>query len=253
MTKNSAIFEASQAAFIEFQALEWKKNNISHGFCGKNLCPVRKDLSESVELLCKTKGLSAVVIPVQEHTNQVSVFSVEELLRINQLSLSKLIRPTGASDSVIITNHDLIPNNFAAGVITADCVPILIHAKSSLAAIHAGWRGLASGIISETISRLLFSDSSELSILVGPCAGLKRYEVGEEVIVALGENAVFESSANPGKYLLDLAATAERLLKAAAPNAILSSCYICTISETSFASYRRDQALIASNISYVSF
>lgn len=77
----------------------------------------------------------------------------------------------------------------ALAVLTADCVPVLFLAPWSIGAAHAGWRGLAAGIVGTTASELLDlpgaeADLSSVVALIGPCAGPCCYEVGEEVHAA---------------------------------------------------------------------
>ena len=68
-------------------------------------------------------------------------------------------------------------------VMVADCVPILLAAKdgSCVAAIHAGWRGLAAGVIEETVEAMPVP-GEDLVAAIGPCISAKHYEVGEEVV-----------------------------------------------------------------------
>lgn len=79
--------------------------------------------------------------------------------------------------------------DLAVGVLTADCVPVLLLAPWGVGAAHAGWRGLAGGVIASTTSELLdlpgaAEDLGEVVALIGPCAGPCCYEVGEEVHAA---------------------------------------------------------------------
>ena len=86
----------------------------------------------------------------------------------------------------------------ACAVLTADCLPLLVSAKdgSLVAAIHAGWRGLASGIIANTLNALSV-DPGELIVYLGPGISQQHFEVGPEVRQAfLG--AVEEASLNKG-------------------------------------------------------
>ena len=72
-------------------------------------------------------------------------------------------------------------NQIALGVVTADCVPILIYDKKNniIGCIHAGWKGAFGGIIENTISKIKKLNSScKLFASIGPCIGLKNYEIG---------------------------------------------------------------------------
>ena len=61
---------------------------------------------------------------------------------------------------------------------TADCVPILVEAESEVVVIHAGWRGIANGIIERTLSNV----TGLVCAAVGPCISVDAYEVGVEVV-----------------------------------------------------------------------
>lgn len=72
-------------------------------------------------------------------------------------------------------------------VACADCAAVVIHApgpKQALAVVHAGWRGLAAGILAQAVSKLAElsgSDPADFQAGVGPCIGLTHFEVGDEV------------------------------------------------------------------------
>ena len=68
----------------------------------------------------------------------------------------------------------------AIGVLTADCVPILIFDKKNklISCIHSGWKGAFSGIIENTIKKIKeLTKGGEISACIGPCIGTKNYEV----------------------------------------------------------------------------
>jgi len=64
-------------------------------------------------------------------------------------------------------------------ILTADCVPILLASADGkkVAAVHAGWRGLVSGVVTEAVDAL----ACRFVAAIGPCIGVQRFEVGEEV------------------------------------------------------------------------
>ena len=104
------------------------------------------------------------------------------------------------------------------GVITADCVPILVSAEdgSAVAAIHAGWRGLAAGVIEAGVSALCVETRASLVAVVGPHIGPCCYEVDAPVIDGLRARFGSETDAalravrdKPGHAMLELARLAE--------------------------------------------
>ena len=95
------------------------------------------------------------------------------------------VKEAGEADGMMTSK----PNVFL-GVLTADCVPILLIAPTErvIGAVHAGWRGTLAGIAARAVKRL--SDSygiapSNLEAALGPCIGACCYEVGEEVVSPL--------------------------------------------------------------------
>lgn len=95
-------------------------------------------------------------------------------------------------------------------VLTADCLPLLLAAQdgSVAAAVHAGWRGLAAGVIEAALAHM-DTPGSRLMAWLGPAIGPTAYEVGAMVRDAfvtedVAAAACFVSLAPPGKYLCDL-------------------------------------------------
>lgn len=136
---------------------------------------------------------------------------------------------------------------FACTVMTADCLPIVladIHGRC-IAAVHGGWRGLASHILRETIEALPVAPE-ELVAWLGPAIGPTAFEVGGEVLAAfyLAETdaAVRPVSGVEDKYLLDLNMIAGRQLLGLGLRAEnISGGEICTFSNPDhFYSHRRD-------------
>ncbi len=102
-------------------------------------------------------------------------------------------------------------------ILTADCLPILLAAESGslIAAAHAGWRGLAGGVIEATVQALKVAPA-RLMAWLGPAIGPEHFEVGAEVREALlqgdaGAAAAFEPNAR-GRFMADLAQLARRRL-----------------------------------------
>ena len=130
-------------------------------------------------------------------------------------------------------------------VLTADCLPILLcnRAGTRVAALHAGWRGLAAGVIDQGVAALGVP-GSELLAWLGPAIGPDAFEVGAEVHTAfVSHDASAESAFRvqpQGKYLADLYALA-RLRLAALGVESISGGGLCTVRDRSrFYSYRRD-------------
>jgi YfiH family protein len=131
-------------------------------------------------------------------------------------------------------------------ILTADCLPVLFCAAdgSEIAAAHAGWRGLAGGILEETLTQLS-APREQLLAWLGPCIGAASYEVGEDVRAAFLTRHVEASqhfvSTRPGHWLCDLAGLARMILGAVGVRHIYGGGFD-TFTDTRFYSYRRDGA-----------
>ena len=123
----------------------------------------------------------------------------------------------------------------------ADCMPVLFadEAGSVVAAAHAGWRGLAAGVLEATVDTM--HAPSPVHAWLGPAIGPRVYEVGDEVRAAIGgPDAAFRAT-RPGHWLLDLYAVARARLERAGVHRIYGGGF-CTYSERErFFSYRRDR------------
>ncbi|EJN8559335.1 peptidoglycan editing factor PgeF [Vibrio alginolyticus] len=126
---------------------------------------------------------------------------------------------------------------------TADCLPVLLTNTqgTQVAAVHAGWRGLANGIVENALA--LFS--GEVIAWLGPAIGPQAFEVGEDVLQAFVD---FDSQANQafaprdidGKWLADMSVLATQRLNRAGVTQVFDS-GLCTYQDkASFYSYRRD-------------
>ena len=131
-------------------------------------------------------------------------------------------------------------------VMIADCVPVLLadRAGTQVAIAHAGWRGLAGGVIENTV-RKLGAAPGELLAYLGPGIGPRAFEVGADVRDALlGRDARAATAFTPraaGKWLADLFLLARQRLQTAGVDRIYGG-GLCTYSDAArFYSYRRDK------------
>jgi YfiH family protein len=130
-------------------------------------------------------------------------------------------------------------------ILSADCLPVLLAARdgSEIAAAHAGWRGLAAGVLEATVAAMR-SPAPDLVAWLGPAAGPAAYEIGEEVREAFVSRDPGAASAfiatRPGHWRVDLYALARRRLAACGVTRVHGGDR-CTISEPAgFFSHRRD-------------
>ncbi|MDN5939493.1 MAG: peptidoglycan editing factor PgeF, partial [Salinisphaera sp.] len=131
-------------------------------------------------------------------------------------------------------------------VLTADCLPVLFcdRAGTRVAAAHAGWRGLAAGVLAATVAALQ-TEPDELLAWLGPAIGPRAFEVGQEVCAAFIERCrehalVFQPADRPGQYHCDIYALARTELAAAGVTSVFGGGR-CTHAESElFYSYRRE-------------
>jgi len=129
-------------------------------------------------------------------------------------------------------------------VLTADCLPILLcdSQGKSIAAIHAGWRGLLNGIIENTLATM--PRSSERMAWLGPAIGVQCFEVGSEVRQAFIKKSALFSAAftltTADKYLADIYSLARIILQHADVQKIYGGGFCTVTDKERFFSYRRE-------------
>lgn len=131
-------------------------------------------------------------------------------------------------------------------ILTADCLPVVFAVEdgSEVAATHAGWRGLAAGVLENTAAAMRTSPD-RIVTWFGPAAGPQAYEIGEEVFEAFVSRDPRARSAfvatRPGHWRVDLYALARQRLADAGVHRVHGG-GLCTISDPQrFHSHRRDQ------------
>jgi YfiH family protein len=148
--------------------------------------------------------------------------------------------PPVVADAAVATRRGA-----ACVVMVADCLPVLFasHDGSAIAAAHAGWRGLAAGVLEETV-RAIGSPGSRLTAWLGPAISREHFEVGDEVREAFvsqdaGAASAFSRNAR-GRWQADLVVLARRRLAALGVNDVSGGDW-CTFSgRGQFFSHRRD-------------
>ena len=138
--------------------------------------------------------------------------------------------------------------NWPCVVMSADCLPVLLcnTAGTQVAAVHAGWQGLAKGILSKAVAQ--FPDPTEVMVWLGPAIGPEVFEVGPDVLEAFGVDPLHTCKefmpipAKPHKWLGNLYAIAHKELTGVGVTRVFGGEY-CTLSAPDrFYSHRRDPA-----------
>lgn len=133
----------------------------------------------------------------------------------------------------------------ACTVMTADCLPALFcnRAGTRVAAAHAGWRGLAGGVLEATLDTLAV-EPRDVLVWLGPAIGPQAFEVGAEVreaFMAVHPQAAsaFQPGNQPGKFMADIYTLARIRLAARGVDAVYGGGF-CTVTDPRFFSYRRN-------------
>ena len=134
--------------------------------CGRGSRDKKSNIEKNLLIVAKKMKIkkSKLILMHQSHSNKV-------------IEIKKDILTRKVNCDAIITDN----KNLALGVVTADCVPILIYDKKNkiVGCIHAGWKGAFSGVIKNTISKIKKNRKQvQIYASVGPCIGEKNYEVG---------------------------------------------------------------------------
>lgn len=185
-----------------------------------------------------------IAVKLKVLTSQIYYVEQIHSNRVVYLSSSMSLADLPAADAIVTDRKDIY-----IGVRTADCVPILVFdpTQQVVAAIHAGYKGLLTGIIQNTLNLMMQSFSSrpeDLLVTIGPCICVDHYEVGREVIDAFRERYrerfAFATDANSRLYL-DLNQTARMILEDCGVDADnLEDLNLCTYEKHDvFFSYRR--------------
>ena len=191
-----------------------------------------------------------VVFPTLELRKGVNCFnSLEKVVFLSdqfapEPTLKSICKCSHCRDSSCKQPRCIPLHSFGLGVLTADCLPIALSKNdgSEFAMLHAGWKGLLSGVIESTLTSFTKS-CSDVSAWIGPSISQKNYEVGNDLYESFidkddGSESNFIEKGND-KWLFSLHGEAKRILGKYDINVDVSS--ECTFESESLFSYRRDQ------------
>ena len=193
------------------------------GACGRPIDLKRWTEPAVGEALAAEVGLPATRIAQSHQVHEARVRAI--------VSQADLQVPSSDYDAQVSTLADV-----ACVVRTADCLPIALIAPGAVGAVHAGWRGLALGVVQAAVSALRQLGATEIGAAIGPSARVCCYETGEEVHAAF---AGFGAPARRGSHA-DLVAVARTILEQEGVTEIHDT-ELCTICELElFWSFRRE-------------
>ena len=178
-----------------------RKNGFSKGLykglnCGRGSKDNKNNINKNINFVAKAMAVEkkSLILMHQTHSNKV--------IEVKKNNYRKKI----IADAMITKIK-----GFAIGVVTADCVPIIVYDLNNkiIGCIHAGWKGAFTGIIENTIKKIKkLNSNSKIYASVGPCIGKKNYEVDLEFykkfVSKSRRNKIYFSNKNKTKKLFDL-------------------------------------------------
>ena len=202
--------------------------------CGRGSKDKKNNINKNLNFVAKKMNVkkNKLILMNQTHSNKV--------VEIKKYNFKKKIN----ADAMITKM-----SGFAIGVLTADCVPIIIYDVKNkiIGCVHAGWKGAFSGIINNTIKKIRkLNFNTKIYASVGPCIGEKSYEVDtlfyKKFVSKSRRNKIYFKNKNKTKKLFNLRKfVTDKLLKL---NVIVDQVSKDTFTEKSnFFSYRRSQKL----------
>ncbi|MFL5874036.1 MAG: polyphenol oxidase family protein [Solirubrobacterales bacterium] len=185
---------------------------------------------DSLNLGPLTEDSAAAVTENRRRLAQALGFAPEQVVFARQVHGTRLLRHPREEGVVEADGHVVAEPGVAPLVFVADCLPMALYGPDGLAMVHAGWRGLAGGIVAAA-AETVGATRAAIGPGIGPCC----YEVGEEVLSAFADLGDVAQG-----RMLDLSEVARRLLARAGVERV-ESAGLCTSCEPGlFFSHRRD-------------
>jgi YfiH family protein len=209
---------------------QWSEEGIRHAFLGRGPRFRGEDLEGDLGELCRRMGRASAILPRQVHSAEVVVLTHSAIADLQRLGADDV----APADGLFAPRESA--RNVILAVLTADCLPILMCSQRYVSVVHAGWRGVAAGIIERAVE--CFPDGETVEVVIGPAAQRDHYEVQQDVIDALRGCAVAAPSHD--RYYLDLPATAAQILRRYPRVARVSVSSISTLTESGWYSHRRE-------------
>ena len=216
-----------------------RKGGFSRGLykglnCGRGSKDKKKNIIMNLKKVAKKMSVknNHLILMYQTHSNKV--------IEIKKNNYKKKIR----ADAMVTKMRGI-----ALGVVTADCVPILIYDRKNkiIGCIHAGWRGAISGVIKNTILKIRkLNSDNKIYATIGPCIGKESYEVDlkffKNFVKKSKKNRKFFTIKNRNKKLFNLREYVAK--KLSEQNVVIDHVNHDTFKERdNFFSYRRSTIL----------
>ena len=216
-----------------------RKNGFSKGIykslnCGKGSKDNKNNINKNLNFVAKKMDVEKTKLILMNQTHSNKVVEIKKYNCLNKINADAIITKM---------------NGYAIGVLTADCVPIIIYDARNkiIGCIHAGWKGAFSGIIGNTIKKIKkLNSNNKIYAGVGPCIGEKNYEVDnkfyKKFVAKSRKNKIYFRYKSETKKLFNLRKfVTDRLLNL---NVKVDQVNKDTFTDKSnFFSYRRSQKL----------
>tara|TARA_Y100000591_G_scaffold329830_1_gene359280 strand:+ start:1368 stop:2138 length:771 start_codon:yes stop_codon:yes gene_type:complete len=213
----------------------YSKKNYRSLNCGRGSRDSKSNIKKNLSLIAKKMKINQknLLLMHQTHSNKV--------IFVNNKNKNKKVLNCDA----MITKL----KGFALGVVTADCVPILLFDNNNkiIGCVHAGWKGAFKGVVENTIRKFRkVNSNNKIYAGVGPCIGRKSYEVDfkfyKNFVNKSKKNSIYFSKKNKNKKLFNLRKyVSDKLLKL---NVNVDHVNLDTFKEKNkFFSYRRSRKL----------
>ena len=218
-----------------------RKNGVSKGVyeslnCGPGSNDKKENIKKNLDFVSKKMNIKKenLILMHQTHSNKVIFIDKESQKNKNIIA-----------DAIVTKLEGL-----AIGVLTADCVPIILYDEINkiIGCIHAGWKGAISGIIENTLNKFKeINENNKIIAVVGPCIGYESYEVSldfyDNFLKNSKENKKFFSKKDNKKFLFNLREyIKDKLSNCGVDN--IDNINIDTFKDSdNFFSYRRSQKL----------
>lgn len=219
-----------------FYFSSWRASGVMHGIAAVPFDFSAASLHSSAKELMAVAAAEKLVILEQVHGDRI--------LHYSKGGAGTGIEQAGSADGMVV-RQGAGRERVLFGIRHADCAAVLLRGDGVFALLHAGWRGLAAGLIEKALAEERYTDA-----VIAPAAGWGRYQVGRDVVDALATcGGALRSAA--GAHYLDVAQTAVNQINRTAPWINVRTSGRCTIEDSAFHSFRRDGDRAGRNLTWI--
>lgn len=185
---------------------------------------------------------------VRQNRAQLRAVLPAEPAWLTQVHGTTVLDAASVSDAAQADASFTTQRGVVCAIMSADCLPVLLAdaAGRVVGAAHAGWRGLAAGVLENTVARMRDAGGDEILAWLGPAIGAQKFEVGEDVAEAFvvkhaaSQSAFKAIDGRPGKYLADIYQLARMVLAQAGVERVAGGDFCTVTDQRRFYSFRRD-------------